>query len=297
MRIVLRRSSLPPNVLGSLYMTLGVLAYVVNDGLVRIASEEGVDVYQALFLRGCAMVVVFAVASHIRLEHLDRQMLTKPLVGRVAAEVVGTALFFAALVNLEFANAQTILMLMPFGVTLVGAIALGEHVTTRRWVTIAVGFAGVLAVVRPTPSGFSPWALAVVGTALALMVRELATRHVPPTTPALPIALLTALAITTMTGSVSVVTGWGAITARAALVLALACACLVAGYLFLIETVRVSDLSVTAPFRYTAVIGAVTVGLVFFDEFPDTLTLLGCTAIMAAGVSAAREDAGRSALS
>ncbi|MGI9615076.1 MAG: DMT family transporter [Acidimicrobiales bacterium] len=294
---MLRRSSLPPNVLGSLYMTLGALAYVVNDGLVRIAAEEGVDVYQALFLRGCAMIVVFAVASQIRSERLDRQMLTKPLVGRVAAEVVGTALFFAALLNLEFANAQTILMLTPFGVTLVGAVALGEKVTTRRWVTIAVGFAGVLAVVRPTPSGFSPWALVVLGSAVALMARELATRQVPPTTPALPIALLTALAITAMTGSVSATTGWGAVTARAALMLALACVCLVAGYLFLIETVRVSDLSVTAPFRYTAVIGAVIVGLVFFDEIPDALTLLGCTAIVTAGVAAAREDARRTAVS
>ena len=32
-------------------MTGGSLAYVINDGLVREATERGLDVYQSLFLR------------------------------------------------------------------------------------------------------------------------------------------------------------------------------------------------------------------------------------------------------
>ncbi len=272
-------------------MALGSLAYVVNDGLVRVATEEGLDVYQALFLRGCAMVVVFAIASRVRGERLDRRRLRRPLVIRIAAEVVGTAAFFAALVQLEFANAQTILMLVPFVVTVVAARQLGEQVGRRRYVLVGIGFAGVIAVVRPTPSGFSPWALLVVVAAAALVVREFATRQVDADTRPLPISLLTSIAITSMMGMISVFTGWGAITARAAGVLLLACFCLVAGYLLVIETVRVGDLSVSAPFRYTSVLGAVLVGLVFFGEVPGVLTIIGCVLIVAAGVVSARDDA------
>ncbi len=271
-------------------MAIGSLAYVVNDGLVRIAAEDGLDVYQALFLRGCGMIAIFAAASRLRGERLDRGSLSRPLVGRVAAEVVATAMFFAAIVRLEFANAQTILMLVPFAVTVVAA-RLGEAVTRRRHLLVAIGFAGVIAVVRPTPDGFSPWALLVVAAAAALVVRELATRRVDPTIPPLPIALLTAIAITAMMGAISLVTGWGPITGRAAVVLALACVHLVVGYLCVIETVRVGDLSVSAPFRYTTVVGAVIVGLAFFGETPDALTLVGCALIVGAGVVTTGDDA------
>lgn len=281
---------LSPNSLGALYMALGSLAYVVNDGLVRVATEEGVDVYQALFLRGCGMIVIFAAASRLRNERLDRGSLTRPLVLRVVAEVVATATFFAAIIHLEFANAQTILMLVPFAVTVVAA-RMGEHVSRHRYLLVVVGFVGVIAVVRPTPDGFSPWALLVIAAAGALVVREFATRRVESDIAPLPIALLTSVAITTMMGAISIVTQWGAVTVRAAVVLLLACVCLVAGYLFVIETVRVGDLSVSAPFRYTSVVGAVVVGLAFFNETPGTLTIIGCILIVAAGVATTRDDA------
>jgi len=277
------RFGLSPNALGALYMTLGSLAYVVNDGLVRLAAEEGLDVYQALFLRGCAMIVIFAVASHHRNQRLRLTSVTRPLLARVAAEVAGTAMFFAALVRLDFANAQTILMLVPFAVTVVAA-RLGEHVTLGRYGLILIGFAGVVCVIRPTPSDFSPWTLLVAASAVALVAREFATQRIRADIAPLPIALLTAIAITAMMGVISIGTGWGPITLRAVVILMLACLCLVAGYLFVIETVRVGDLSVSAPFRYTTVIGAVIIGVVMFNETPDLLTIIGCTLIIGAGV-------------
>lgn len=272
-------------------MTAGSLAYVVNDGLVRLATEDGLDVYQALFLRGCAMIVVFLAWSTARRQHLTRRQLSRPLVVRVGAEVVGTALFFAALIHLDFANAQTILMLVPFAVTVVAALTLGEHVGTRRYALVAVGFAGVIAVVQPTPAKFSPWTLMVVAAAAALVVREFATRRIAAETPPLPIALVTAIAITVMMGTISTFTGWGTITTKTLAVVALACVCLVAGYVFVIQAVRIGDLSVSAPFRYTTVVGAVVVGILLFGEAPDALTLIGCTLIVAAGVITARSDA------
>ena len=281
---------LPPNALGALYMALGSLAAVVNDGLVRVATEDGLDVYQALFLRGCGMVVIFVAAGRVRGQRLDRQFLTPPLLLRVAAEVVVAAAFFAAVVKIDFANAYTILMAAPLAVTVIAARR-GEHVTRSQYLLVATGFAGVVAVVRPTPDRFSPWALLVIAAAAALVVREFATQQVEASTPPLAVALLTAVAITAMAGTISVVTGWGALTPRAVVVLVVACVFLAVGYLFVIETVRVGDLSVSAPLRYTAVVGAVAVGFAFFHETPDALTIIGCTLIVLAGVVTARTDA------
>jgi drug/metabolite transporter (DMT)-like permease len=55
---------------------------------------------------------------------------------------------------------------------------------------------------------------------------------------------------------------------------------------FTIQTVRVGDLSVSAPFRYTTLVGSVVIGLVVFDEVPDALTVIGCAVILGAGLYA-----------
>ena len=173
-------------------MTVGTLAYVVNDALIRRSTEEGLDVYQSLFLRGCLMVVIFAGWAVARGHRPSDLRADGPTRRRVGAEVIATACFFAAIVRLEFANAQTILMVVPFLVTLVAAQRLGGDGDARRYAFIAVGFVGVVAVVRPLPAQFSAWSLLVVVAALLLVVREFATRHIDPTIPPVVVALQTA---------------------------------------------------------------------------------------------------------
>ena len=92
-------------------------------------------------------------------------------------------------------------------------------------------------------------------------------------------------------GLLSIFTGWGEITGAAITELVVACDCLIVGYLCAVEQVRVGDISVSAPFRYTAVVGAVVVGYVMFDETPDPLTWFGCVLIVGTGVASARAHA------
>ena len=77
---------------------------------------------------------------------------------------------------------------------------------------------------------------------------------------------------------------------RAALLVVAAGVCLVVGYVFTIQTVRVGDLSVSAPFRYTTLVGAVVLGRIAFDEVVDTWTLVGCAVIIVAGIVSTRAD-------
>jgi drug/metabolite transporter (DMT)-like permease len=58
------------------------------------------------------------------------------------------------------------------------------------------------------------------------------------------------------------------------------------GYLFTIQTVRVGDLSVSTPFRYTVLLGAVVIGYLLFDEVPNRFTIAGSLIIIATGVYA-----------
>ena len=284
------RGRLSPNSLGSLYMVIGSLGYVVNDGLIRAATDQGLDVFQALFLRGLTMTVILAGFMAATGQAFARSQLGGPLVVRVGAELGASALFFAGLVQLEFANAQTILMLVPFAVTVAAAALLHEPVTARHYLAVILGFAGVIAVMRPLPGQFSAWSIVVAVSALFLVVRELATRRIDRSVSPLPIAALTAFALTVLTGMISVLTGWGPINRTALVQLGVACICLIVGYFFTIQTVRVGDLSVSAPFRYSTLVGAVLIGVIAFDETPDALTPVGCGLIIGAGVYTTQLD-------
>lgn len=271
-------------------MAIGSMAYVLNDAVVRLATEDGLGVYQALALRGAAMVVLFAMVGAVRGEQLRRSQLESALWVRVGAEMVGTVLFFAALVRMEFANAQAILQIVPLVVTLAAAMVLGERVSARRYATIMIGLIGVMIIIRPATEGFTAWSLAAVGAVLAMVVRELATRRLQTATPALAIALLTAIGNTTLTGALSLVGGWTVPSSRGFTLVGLAAVLLFFGYLFTIQTVRVGELSVSAPFRYTVLLGAIMSGVVLFDEPPDALTLIGAAVILGTGLYAIALD-------
>lgn len=271
-------------------MALGSLAYVLNDAAVRLSSEDGLGVYQVIALRGVAMALLFLLVGRLRGELPNKQDLTTPVVVRVVAEVLGTVLFFTALVRMEFANAQAILQIVPLLVTLAAATILGERVSARRYATILIGLIGVVIIIRPATEGFTAWSLMVVLAVVAVVIRELATRSVPATTPALSIALITAVANTVVSGGLSAAEGWTSPSTRSLAFIGLASGLLFFGYLFSIQTVRVGELSVSAPFRYTILLGAIVSGAVLFDEPPDALTLIGAAVILGTGLYAIALD-------
>ena len=65
----------------------------------------------------------------------------------------------------------------------------------RRWTAVAVGFAGVLLVVKPTPASFDAWALLGLACAFVSASRDVITRHLQPSVPSLIVSLATALAV------------------------------------------------------------------------------------------------------
>ena len=93
------------------------------------------------------------------------------------------------------ANTNTILQVVPLIVTASAAIFLREPVGWRRWTAIAVGFAGVLIVIRPGLAGFNSFSLFALASAGFIALRDMATRVMPVRVPTLLIALVTAIVV------------------------------------------------------------------------------------------------------
>lgn len=68
--------------------------------------------------------------------------------------------------------------------------------------------------------------------------------------------------------------------------MAIAAVLLLIGYQFIIQSMRIGDISFVAPYRYTGLLWAITLGFVVFGDIPDTAMITGAIIIVSSGLYA-----------
>jgi drug/metabolite transporter (DMT)-like permease len=219
------------------------------------------------------------------LKHV-RLLLNWHVVSRTFAEIASAFLYLLAVFHIPIANTNAILQVVPLMVTAAGAIFLGEKVGWRRWTAIAVGFAGVMIVVRPGFSGFNAYALVALASMLFITLRDMNSRMMPLQIPALLIALVTGFFVGLSGPGIALFLDetWVMPSSRSTGLIAVAILFLVGGYLTSVIAMRHGDISVVAPFRYSVIIWAMIVGYLIFGDVPDAPMLAGTAIIIATGV-------------
>ncbi len=258
--------------------------YVTNDALIKLAAES-LPLYQSIFVRGVWVCLILAVLNYRRgtLGQLTRHFST-PITIRLACETLGTILYLTALTRLPLAELTAVLQIVPIVVVFAAARLLREPVSAQRVMAVGLGFFGVLLVVKPGSASFSGWFVLGFLTVIVIVIRELATRQIKESAPTQVVALLTALCITVMGLTLSFVQGWDMPRAWPVVTLVGAGTFLAVGYVSSVETVRIGDLSFSAPFRYSVIIFSIILQIVVFGEVPDALTFLGSAIVAAAGL-------------
>lgn len=266
-------------------MSASMLAFVLNDGQMKYLFAD-ISIYQAIFLRGVLTIpLIAALAWHqrqlfIRLSRSDWKFVAL----RAFAEIMATVGFLTALANMPLANVSAILQALPLTVTMAAALFLAEPVGWRRWTAIGIGFIGVMIIVRPGLEGFSVYSLYALFAVGCVTMRDIATRRLSNETPSLFVALVTAIAITGLGAVMVPSVSWVQPSGSMWLVIAGASVAIIFGYLFSIMTMRVGEISFVAPFRYTAMVWAILMGVLLFGEWPDTYTITGTAIIVVTGL-------------
>ncbi|MDZ7709666.1 MAG: DMT family transporter [Roseovarius sp.] len=273
------------NLRGSVLMVLAMAGFALEDMFIKRLAEA-MPVGQIIMILGLGGAVIFALICLGQGRRLvSRDLLARSVLLRNTGEMAGTMCFVTAIALTPLSSASAILQATPLAVTLGAALFLGAPVGWRRWSAILVGFAGVLMVVRPGLEGFAPASLFAVGAVIGLAVRDLATRAVPA---AISSMQLSAYAFATLvpTGAILLAFGAGPVVPGADGVrdLALALTCAVAAYYAIVAAMRVGEVAVVTPFRYTRLVFALGIGVMVFGERPDGWTLIGAAVIVASGL-------------
>jgi drug/metabolite transporter (DMT)-like permease len=269
---------------GIVAMVGACFVFMVNDTLIKVVSDH-LATGQIILLRGLiasAGIVLFAwITGAFR---QIRSAFSWPMLLRAIGESVGALLYLIALFNMPIANVSSIFQAVPLVITAVGALFLGARVGWRRWTAVAVGFVGVMIVVRPGPDGFNIYALSVLASVFVLVARDLATRRIAET---VPLALVTAAGtvVVTMGGAAMLpFETWRPVSLGDVGLLALAAVFLVTGYALIVVATWRANVAAVAPFRYSSIPFAIVAGYLVWSDVPDPVTLFGMAVIIASGV-------------
>ena len=268
------------NLLGAALMTCCVLAYVLNDAVMKLLFAD-IDFFQAIFLRGLVslpplLILAFMTKTLLQKYSTKNQRL---IIIRILAEIGTTVTFLTALKHMPLANVTAILQSLPLAITMAAAIFLGEPVGWRRWSAICVGFTGVLIIIRPGLAGFNSYSLLALAAVILLTVREISTRQLDNKIPTVTVALSATLGITAFAALMLIGTEWAEINFVSWSLIIAAAAAVTVATLLSVVAMRTGDIGFVSPFRYTSLIGAIGLGILLFGEWPDGITLLGASII------------------
>ena len=225
-----------------------------------------------------------AFAASVRTDQLPRYLV------RTAIGIASMFCGFWAIAHLPLAQAISLAYSSPIFVTIAAILMLGERVRARRWTAVALGFLGVLVIVRPWSHAFSLGSLVAVAAAVlsalvAIQIKQLSQVDKADTivfwTYALwvPMSLLPALFVWVWpSGSTWL---WLLATGLMGTV----------GQLLWTRALKLGDVSALTPISFTQLPVVTFAGWVLFDEAVDAATLVGAGIILGSTFYIAHREA------
>lgn len=271
---------------GTMLMVAYTLLITLSDAITKYLAQS----YKAPQLL-CIVALFIALMSlgsgHLRGRRGRASLHTrcpKVMLLRSALTVLATVMFFHALASLQLAQVFLFIALIPLMSALMSGPILGEHVHLSAWVALGFGFLGVLSMFEVdlgavTTGHICAFIGSLSGTLSIVLARyigriednALAQVFYPQSAVFVTMLFLAPL-------------GWKPMPVFD-IVLALSCALvLFSARLVLVIALRHLTAYAVTPLMNIQFVWMVLIGMVVFNEVPDSGTLLGVLIVMASGV-------------
>ena len=252
---------------------------------------QAFPVMQVIWMRFLVHTVLTAAIFAPRIGHqLYRVKHPKLQLLRGAMLATMTALNFFALQYLQLAETGAIQFSVPIMIALFSVWWLGEQQSVSRWVAIAVGFIGVLVIIRPGGHGFHPAIFLTLMNAIMYAVFNMITRRVGADDHPAATQWIAALVPTVMLTPFAL---WQWQTPHDALswfFILSAGLCGGLGHFASAMAHRYASAAVLGPFLYQQIIYMTALGWLLFDQIPDPMVVAGAVLVVASGLYLLRQE-------
>ncbi len=265
-------------------MLVAQAVFTFNDACMKLVTET-LPLGEALVLRnGVACLYLLMYAALFGGLRLPRRIPSHAFGWRIVGEIASTFLFFTALAGMPIADLTALAQIAPLALTAAGALFLGEPTGWRRWLAALAGFVGAMLIMQPGSGAFT-WASVIGLGAIAFgVLRDLTTRVVGLSFSTLTLVFTSIGSVFLASFSLALVETWAWPSGREIGIVLAGSLFLIAGYVFLIRSLRTGDLAAVNPFRYSAILWAIVVGWVLWGELPGEIPAMGIVIVVAAGL-------------
>lgn len=274
----------PSAVKAMIFMLAAVAMYALVDASAKWLTA-GYGVIQILFF-GRVVGPLFAIWlahrhgngwSDIRTRRLPMHILRTV----IALTSIGT--YFIALKLLPLAEAVAIGFASPLFMAILSIPLLGEKVGPRRWIAIAVGFIGVLIIIRPGMIPIGWGAIAALGSGVLYAFGLITSRRLT-STESLPSLMFWFSTIGLVTTGALLPFDWRMPVVEDIVPIAVVMLLTTIAQLFLTQAFRYGEVSLIAPLEYTALIWGSLYGWLIWSEVPDRWVFVGASIMVASGI-------------
>jgi drug/metabolite transporter (DMT)-like permease len=270
--------------IGVLYAIVAYSVYSCGDAIIK-GFGQSLSVFEIGFFIAVFSLIPAAFAKPRHERWRDSFRLKQPGLVHLRAftGVSSSILVTVSFTTIPFAETYSLVFMMPLFITLMSVLILKEKVDFVRWAMLALGFIGVMLVVRPgfrelEFGHFTALLCAVFGAATTTILRIIAPteRRVSLIVlPALYVIVANAL-LMAPTFTMPSLTQFGLLAASGSLV--------GMGHILLIAATRNAPASQVAPIQYVQIVWAIGLGAYFYAEYPDLWAYIGLAVVVLSGL-------------
>ena len=274
------------NFRGAILMMICMGAFVLNDAFVRLAGGS-LPLAQILFFRGLLttttllLVAFYTGVFKLKVPRQDKWL----IFFRSVTEALTAYFFLTAVMNMPFANVTAILQILPMTVTFAAAVIFKEKVGKFRISLIFFGFLGVILIINPAKDGFNIYAGYALISVLLITIRDVLSRKLSFDVPTLIPTVSASLGVLLFSTILIINTAFQPPSLQNSFFIGSAAFFIIFGYYTAILVMRAGEISFISPFRYSAILFALLIGFIFFEEQPSKTALLGMIIVMVSGVA------------
>ena len=282
--MTLNSASLPPNKLlqGALLILLGEALLALMGAIIKHLSldlpTEIIVFYRNLF----GLLLLLPILMNTGIASLKTNKIHLHLL-RAGVGLTAMYGFFYVLGNLPLAEAFLVKLTTPFFMPIIAAIWLGESIRRKNVAAIALGFVGVIFILRPGTDTFTPIALIGIGAAFLAGSAKVTIRLMGSTESSVTIVFYFGL-ISSILASIPLFWSWQVPLDRHWPWIILMGLAGTLGQLALTRAYRIANPGQIGPYVYSSVVYGAALGWFIWGESLLVSTIIGSGLIIAAGI-------------
>ena len=287
---------------GIFLILIGMTIFSIHDSLIKVLSTD-ISLIQLQFVR--SLVGVLTIIAYLKLTH-------QPLIFRTGYPLLtivrgllsffGYSAFYFAQSKMPIANMSVLFLTSPFFITIISISFFGSRVGWRRWLTMAIGFCGVILICSPEGGQFNIYYVIPVVVAVAYALSVILAKKMADKDSLYQTIFFQYLIAGTISAVLGLTFGDGRFDNEKyseiefvvrtwslddpSIILSLVGLSIVgvAGFGFLLQAYRIADPAVVSPYEYTFLIWMILWGYLIWGDIPSANEAVGMHLIVSAGI-------------